>query len=89
MTRTTPKHTWITPAQVAEQFGVAVGKVLKWIQRGELAAVNVASTTAGRPRWRISPEALDGFLQRRQSKPPALPAPRVRRRHEPPTKSYV
>ena len=56
---------------VAEMMIVDDGKVRGFIQRGELVAINVAHVADGRPRWRISEAALNDFLQRRQSRPPA------------------
>lgn len=68
---------WFTPPRLAHQLGVSVDKVLTWIRNGELRAVNVAEHRDGRPRWRISPAALDEFLKRRESSPP--PPPRAYR----------
>jgi len=45
------KDAWVDPM-----------KVLGWIRRGELRAVNGADQNGKRPRWRIPPEALDEFL---------------------------
>jgi excisionase family DNA binding protein len=62
---------WLTTGQVAQQLAVAAEKVLAWIRQGELRAVNVAERVSAKPRWRISPEALDEFLLRRQSTAPS------------------
>lgn len=70
---------WLTPPQFARQLGVSSEKVLLWIRNGELRAVNVADRMAGRPRWRLSPEAIEEFLRRRQSTAPAAPQPQARR----------
>lgn len=64
---------WLTPPQLAKKFAVGVEKVLAWIRNGELRAVNVAQTTGGRPRWRISPAALEAFIRRRESAVPLPP----------------
>jgi excisionase family DNA binding protein len=79
--------TWHEVAPVAQQFGVSPHKVLRWIEIGELTAVNVAATTSSRPRWRISQEALDAFIAARQSRP-AAPAP-IRTRKRAGGKEYV
>jgi excisionase family DNA binding protein len=71
---------WMTPAQVAEQLGIDTGKVLDWLHTKELAGVNVATKSTGRPRWRISAADLETFLQRRKSSPSQAPAPRSRRK---------
>jgi hypothetical protein len=67
---------------------VDICKVEAWIRAGELRAFNVAARQAGRPRYRISPEALEEFELRRQIMPPAVAAlrggrPARRRRVEP------
>ena len=67
---------YLSPPEVAERYGVAPSKVLGWIRRGELRAVNVVATLGGRPRFRISPADLVAFETRRE----AGPQPRVTRR---------
>jgi len=52
--------------------------VLTWIRNGELRAVNVAEGMGSRPRWRISPAALEAFIRRRESAKP--PPPRTTKR---------
>jgi excisionase family DNA binding protein len=76
-------QSYVTPAQVAADLGVNQSKVLVWIHRGELRAVNVAARLGGRPRWRIAEEALDQFLAARSAKPPAPVVRRRRRREDP------
>lgn len=68
---------WLSPPQVAEQLGIDPEKVIAWIRRGELNAVNVAENIGGRPRYRIDPQELAAFLQRRSTSPAPKP---VRRR---------
>lgn len=63
---------WITPPKFAEQLGIKPEKVIAWIRRGELKAVNVADRLGSRPRWRMSPEALSDFLRPRESQPPTI-----------------
>lgn len=65
------------PRQIAERYGVDHGKVLRWIESGELKAVNVATRVGGRPRWRVSEESLAAFEQARTN---ATPAKQARRR---------
>jgi excisionase family DNA binding protein len=60
----------LTPPAIAERLGVKPDKVLIWIRTGELVATNLATSTAGRPRFRISREALADFLHRREVLPP-------------------
>lgn len=58
-----PEKRWLTPPEYAEARGVKPDKVLGWIRSGSLRAVNFAAKTSGRPRWRISPEAIREFEQ--------------------------
>jgi hypothetical protein len=51
------------------------------IARGEVVAVNTASTVCGKPRWIILPEALATFERRRRSAGPA-PKPRRQKRSD-------
>ena len=67
-----------SPPAVAEQYGVDVRKVLTWIKRGELRAIDVSTNPGGRPRYRISPVDLAAFEAARA----AGPAPRVTRRRK-------
>jgi excisionase family DNA binding protein len=76
--RSTDALRMLTPPQVAEQLGIDAAKVITWIRSGELPAANVATRVGGRPRWRIGPNDLEAFLERRRS--PTPPAPRPKRR---------
>jgi excisionase family DNA binding protein len=58
----------VTPAAVADRYGVGVDKVLRWIAAGELRALNVAASPEGRPRWRIDLADLAAFEERREAK---------------------
>jgi excisionase family DNA binding protein len=69
---------WLSPPLLAEQLGIEPAKVIGWIHRGELRAVNVADKNGKRPRWRISPEALEEFLKPRTSTPPVKATRRKR-----------
>lgn len=80
--RTDPRfREWMTPPQVGRQLRVKPERIVGWIRSGELAAVDVSSRPGvGRPRYRISPEALDEFLKRRAAGRQAKPAKRPKRR---------
>jgi hypothetical protein len=54
-----------SPPQLARKYGVNVDKVIRWILAGELAAMNLATTTEGRPRYKITAEAVEAFEARR------------------------
>ncbi|MFZ1933477.1 MAG: helix-turn-helix domain-containing protein [Thermoguttaceae bacterium] len=71
---------YLTPPQVAERFGVDPAKVVGWIRKGELGAVNVGNGSS-RPRYRISPADLALFEAARAVQPPS---PRMRRRRADP-----
>jgi transposase len=61
---------WRNPVEIAELLAVSPDKVRGWLERGELRGSNVASSRSGkRPRWRVSPEALQQFLQSREAVP--------------------
>src|SRR6185312_4386371 len=63
---TTPKL--YSVAQVAEALSIDAEAVIRHVRAGRLRAVNVGLGTQ-RPRYRISTEALDEFLDARQVRP--------------------
>lgn len=71
---------YFTPPELAKRLRVRLDKVHVWIRRGELRAVNVAENVTGRPRWRISAEAVAEFEQRRTAEAPAKTSRRRKRR---------
>jgi excisionase family DNA binding protein len=79
--RPVARQPYLTPPQVAEQLGIEPAKVIGWIRRGELKAANVADRLGGRPRYRISTDSLDAFLNRRQ---PVQAPPRTHRKRRQP-----
>ncbi len=64
-----PTDRAITPPALARRLGVNTHKVLAWIARGELRAINLGD--GSRPRWRILPADLEAFLDRRTAQPMA------------------
>lgn len=66
----------LTPNDLARRYGIGIHKVLGWIGRGELRAINVASDPRGRPQWSILPEDLAAFENRRLATPAPKLAPR-------------
>lgn len=63
---------------IAERYGSGLHTVLGWIDRGELAAINVARQAGGRPRWRITEDALQAFERSRSNSPEPNPKRRQR-----------
>jgi hypothetical protein len=63
-----------TPPAVAKLYGVDVHRVIGWIRKGELRAVNVGDG-AKRPRFRINSADLAAFEAARS----ATPQPKVSR----------
>lgn len=75
---TEPQARCLTPPEIATRLRVSPEKVLGWIRRGELRAINVSD--GNRPRYRINPDDLEAFLNRREVQPP----PRIQRRSRTP-----
>ncbi len=57
--------TKLTPPELARLWGISPDKVLTWIRRGELRAINVATTRNGRPRYLIDIDDIRSFEARR------------------------
>lgn len=53
----------------------------EWIRNGSLQAIDISRTPGGKPRWRITQEALDAFMERRASHP-TPPTPKRRKRRD-------
>jgi transposase len=68
-----------TVRDVAARYRVGVSRVLGWIRRGELRAINRRDDRAGRPAYVVTPEALMEFEHARSVSPPPKPARRKRR----------
>ena len=50
-----------TPPQIAARYGCKAETVVGWIRSGELKALNLAKRGSMKPRFRVSPEALEAF----------------------------
>jgi hypothetical protein len=66
-------------ADLARRWKVGPDKIHGFLRRGELIGVNLATNLCGRPQWRITPESVRAFEERRTSAPPAKPARRRKR----------
>jgi hypothetical protein len=75
---------YFSPPQIAEQYAIDPHKVVGWIRRGELKAIDVATHTGGRPRYRVSSESLAEFEAKRSANPQPKIS-RIRRRRTDPT----
>ena len=68
--------TELLPREVALRLRVSINKVLSWIKRGDLRAINVATPGSHRPRYRIDVKDLAAFRESRLVQPPAPRRPR-------------
>jgi hypothetical protein len=75
-----PPQSGYTVADLCRRWKVGADKVRGFLRRGELVGVNVASGLSGKPQWRITPESVERFEQRRSAAPPAKPTRRRRRK---------
>jgi transposase len=68
-----------TVRQIAARYRVGRAKVIGWINRRDLSAINTASVRCARPRFVVTPEALAAFERARQAgAPPTIPRRRRR-----------
>jgi hypothetical protein len=76
-----------TVAELRRRWRIGVDKILGFIRRGELIAVNVRTSRCGRAQYRITPDAVRAFEESRSSKPPRKP--QRRRPHQRPAVDYI
>jgi predicted site-specific integrase-resolvase len=69
------KRKW-TPPELAELWGIAPDKVLRWIRSGELRAIDASTRCGRRPRYLIDADDIADFERRRRVVPDERPAPR-------------
>jgi hypothetical protein len=70
----TPTHGQnVTPPVLAKRYKVASKKIVRLIEAGEIAALDLSSPGSTRPRYSISPAAIEAFEQRRQVTPTSAP----------------
>lgn len=77
----------LTPPEVARRWRVRHDKVLTWIRSGELRAINVATKPDGRPSYRVDPDDLRAFANRR-TVVTSPRQPKRKRRQKQPSKEY-
>jgi hypothetical protein len=68
-----------TPRELARLLRVSPDRVRGWIARGELQAINTATTRCGRPRYVVLPHHLAAFERGHTAAPPTQPSRRRRR----------
>jgi hypothetical protein len=68
-----------TVADLCKRWRVGPDKIRAFLRRGELAAVNLATCLSAKPQWRITPESVAQFEQKRSS----APTPKAPRRRRP------
>lgn len=78
--------THMKPQEIADSLGVGVDTVLRWINSEILKASNIAMTR-NRPRWRVSKDDLQAFLDARSNQVTATKA--ATKRPSKPTRQYV
>ena len=66
-------------ADLCRRWKVGSDKIRRFLLRGEMVGVNLATSPSGRPQWRITAESVKRFELGRSSAPPPKP-PRRRRR---------
>lgn len=79
---------YFTPPKLARRWGCKPATVVALIRSGELVAFNLAKPSCHRPRYRISPEAVERFEQGRAAVPQTK-AVRTRKRPAGDVKSFV
>ena len=62
--------------QVAEELGISPTRFVIGLAAVNSPPVNIAHRAGGKPRWRISEDALAAFLASRSSTPPSQPQSR-------------
>lgn len=70
--------------ELAKILRVSPDKIRGWIRSGNLKAINIASTLAGKPRFVILPKHLEEFEQTRTTGPPPKT---IRKKRKP--KGYI
>lgn len=70
---------FLSVKQICELLALSEHAVLGLIRSGELRAIDVSQRAGGKPRWRILPDDLDGFISRRSVTPSPMRKQRRRK----------
>ncbi len=77
-----PLDKCVTPPKLAVRWGVKAEKIIAFIRTGELRAFDISQSPGlGKPRYRISPDAVIEFENRRSTKP----HPQLKRKNRAPS----
>ncbi|HPM82223.1 MAG TPA: helix-turn-helix domain-containing protein [Candidatus Anammoximicrobium sp.] len=76
-----PDRDYYSVSELAAVLAVDPMKILGWIHRGELRAINVAESATGRPRWRVPRKSWEAFTAARTNQAPVKPPRRKRERY--------
>lgn len=79
--------TVFTPPELAEKYGLAVERIRNWIAGGQLRAFNLSDSDS-RPRWKISEEDWQTFLDTRANCIKSPEKPKRRRKRSAAVKEY-
>jgi hypothetical protein len=74
---TLPAGMGLTLAELSRRWRIGGDKLRRFLKQGQLIGFNVAGSLSGKPQWRVSPEEVARFENRRSSVPPK---PTARRR---------
>lgn len=77
-----------TVRQVAAHLGLQIAAVLKLIRANAIVAIDVSKQPGGKPRWRISSDALAAFKNARTTRPEPVTV-RSRRRYKAREDDYI
>ncbi len=80
-THADPRPLGYSVTDLCRRWRVGPDKIRRFLLRGELVGVNLATNLSARPQWRITRESVEQFERRRSSAPLPKP-PRQRRRME-------
>lgn len=80
----------VTPPELAAEWGISPAKVVAFIRRGELRAINVANAHCSRPRYLIDRADIERFEKARQVIPDGgrSPTQRLRRKTQAGVKEF-
>jgi hypothetical protein len=73
-----PKPAYVTPPELARLWRCSPEKIIDLIRSGQLDGIDLAAPGSSRPRFRISPEAVQRFEHCRS----VAPRPAVERRQQ-------